>query len=70
MTDRLDSLTVVLSEDIRVDDAEPLIAAIKQLKGVLSVTGSKVEPANWVARERVRHEIGRKLLEIIYGIKP
>ena len=39
MTDRFHSLTVVLEREIRDDDAEPIIAAIKMIKGVAEVTG-------------------------------
>ena len=51
MTDRYSSLTVVLERDIRDDDAEPLIAAIRQLRGVLRVV-PKVADAGEVARQR------------------
>jgi hypothetical protein len=34
MTDKYNTLTVVLENDIRDDEAEPILAAIRQLKGV------------------------------------
>ncbi len=37
MTDRLNALIVILEHDIREDDAEPIINAIQQLRGVLQV---------------------------------
>ena len=37
MTDRYDAFTVVLERNIRTDDAEPVLAAIRQLRGVLDV---------------------------------
>lgn len=69
MTDRLNGLTVVLERDIRDDDAEGLIAAIKQLRGVLDVVPHVADFAAHVAGERARHELGRKVLAVIYPSK-
>lgn len=66
MTDRLNALTVVLETDIREDDAEALIAAIRQLRGVLSVTGTVADIGDHIAQERVRRELGEKLLRVLY----
>jgi hypothetical protein len=38
MTDRLKGIYVAFDEDIRDDDAEPIIQAIRQIRHVLSVT--------------------------------
>lgn len=38
MTDRIHSLTVVLREDVRDDDIEPLLVAIRLLSPVLAVS--------------------------------
>lgn len=40
MTDRFNALTVVLEKDIREDDAQALLSAIGQLRGVLTVSGN------------------------------
>ena len=37
MTDRITAYLVTLDEPIREDDAEPTLAAIRQIKGVASV---------------------------------
>lgn len=66
MTDRLNALTVVLDRDIRVDDAEPLIAAIRQLRGVLSVELHVSDLEDSIAQTRVRRELGEKLIAIVY----
>lgn len=66
MTDRLNALTVVLETDIRDDDAETLIAAIRQLRGVLSVTGNVVEIGDHIAQERARRDLGEKLWQVLY----
>lgn len=66
MTDRLRGCTVSFIKDIREDDAEALLNAIQMLKGVLAVEPSLSTADDWVAQQRVRHELGRKLLEVIY----
>lgn len=66
MTDRYNTLTVVLERDIRKDDAEALISAIQQLRGVLRVAGNIADPAAYIAEERAKREIGEKLWEVLY----
>ena len=66
MTDRVHSLTVVLEENTRVDDVEPLIIAIKMMKGVISVTGNVADIESHIAEERARQKLGSKILEVIY----
>lgn len=70
MTNRVNALTVVLENDIREDDAQALIAAIKQLRGVLSVDANITDLAAHVAGERARHELGQKLMAILYPARP
>ena len=66
MTDRYHTLTVVLEADIRTDDAEGLIEAIKRMRGVLSVAGEVSDLDSHMAEERARRELGQKLWEILY----
>ena len=66
MTDRLHSLTVVFERNIRADDAEPILAAIRMIRGVQSVTGQVADEASHMAEERARRELGEKLLDVIY----
>lgn len=70
MTDRFNSLTVVLDADIRDDDAEPILAAIRQLRGVLSVTGNVADLASHVANQRAKHELGQRLMDVVYPERP
>lgn len=70
MTDRYNALTVVLEHDIRDDDAQALIAAIGQLRGVLSVKGNVADVSAHVAVERARSDIGQKLMEVLYPPRP
>ena len=54
MTDRVNMLHVVLERDTRIDDCEPLIAAIMQLRGVLSVTARVAKPEDHLAQTRAK----------------
>lgn len=66
MTDRINGFYVALEKDTRVDDAEATIAAVKQIKGVLSVKVHVSDMTDHFAYERVRRELGTKLWEILY----
>jgi hypothetical protein len=57
MTDRYNALTVVLEENIREDDAEALIGAIRQLKGVQDVVPNVADINSVVADSRARLEL-------------
>lgn len=65
MADRFHRLTVVLEDDIRSDDAEALLAAIRQLRGVLTVRGNVPNPDFFTAETRAKREIGEKLWEVL-----
>lgn len=66
MTDRFDSLTVVLERDIREDDAECTINAVSMIKGVISVTPHVSDPESHIAYMRVRRELSEKMWRVIY----
>lgn len=68
MSDRCHSLLVVLEEDLRADDdAKPLINAIKQMRGVISVTPNiRTGITEHMADERARFELGQKLMDVVY----
>lgn len=65
MTDRYHSFTVVLEEDIRKDDAEYLMNAIRCLKHVVDVSGNVSDPNIYVAHIRARSELSKKLWEVL-----
>lgn len=67
MTDRVNGLLVALENDIRVDDVEPLINAIKCLQGVVGVKVSVVDSSDMLARMRINSEWEAKLFELIKG---
>ena len=66
MTDRYNTLTVVLERDIRDDDARPILDAIAQIRGVLKVSGNIASPESWMAEERAKREIGEKLWAVLH----
>ena len=66
MTDRYHSLTVVLEKDIRDDDAEHILNAIRMIRGVASVAGEVADMNSHMAEERARQELGDKLFDVIY----
>lgn len=61
MTNRLMSLTVVLERDLREDDAEPILEAIRLLKGVVSVEGNVADHTHYAAYRQARVELEAKL---------
>lgn len=62
MTDRFNSLTVVLERNIRDDDAEPILEAIRMIKGVANVQGNVADTRSHVAEVRAKQELTSKVL--------
>jgi len=65
MTDRLKGCIVVFDDDMREDDALPLMDAIRQLRGVASAISSVRTPDDWMNRERVRLELTEKIWTVL-----
>jgi hypothetical protein len=66
MTDRLRGVWVAFEQDIREDDAESLISAIKHLRGVLAVESKVSNSTDWMAEERARGELRKKLIAVLW----
>lgn len=66
MTDRIKGVIVTLDQDYREDDVEKIVSAIYQIKGVRSVKSLVSNLEQHIAEERVRHEIGQKLMAVLY----
>lgn len=64
MTNRLSGLTVVFEKDVREDDAETLINAIRQFRGVLDVVPEVADHVQSIADTRSR----TALMEALYKI--
>jgi len=65
MTDRINTITVVLEKPIRDDDCEAILNSIRMIKGVLTVTPHVADHTAYAAREQVRQEIRRKIYDIL-----
>ena len=65
MTNRFHSLTVVLEHEIREDDAESIISAIRQLRGVIDVSGNVADMDTYLAIRVARHELRNKLFDLL-----
>lgn len=63
MTDRHAGYVIALEKDIRCDDAEETIAAIKQIRGVLSVEPVIGDPGTQIGEMRARGELARAFFE-------
>ncbi len=61
MTDRYAGYVVTLQNDVREDDAEDTINAIRQIKGVVGVQPVRVTPELQIAEERARAGIIKRL---------
>lgn len=66
MTDRIHSLTVALESDMRSDDVEELVSAIRMLRGVLKVAPNIRQPGDWVADQRARRELTDALWAVLH----
>jgi hypothetical protein len=69
MTDRIHSLTVVLADDIGIDDAIAVINAIMLLRGVLTVMEVPHPTAATRARRRLQRAAMNALAEVHAAIK-
>jgi len=65
MTNRFHSLTVALTDDIREDDAQCLVEAIKLLRGVAGVKGNVSDPGFYTAVVRAQHVTEQKLWDAL-----
>jgi hypothetical protein len=65
MTDRLKGVTVTFREDMREDDARPIIEAIRLLRGVLHVEPRVETSADHFARVQIRNEVRTKLFKVL-----
>jgi len=65
MTDRVKGFTVTLEKDIRIDDVEVILNAVKMIRGVAHVEPSIKTSDDHFARERVKMEMREKIWRII-----
>lgn len=65
MTDRANGIVVVLEHDIRVDDLEPIINAIEQIRGVVCAKSHVADPGSFIVKQRVISDMRRKIFEVL-----
>ncbi len=57
MTDRVNALLVVLEANVRDDDIEPLVEAIRQMRNVQSVELNVADADAYIAESRAKIQI-------------
>jgi hypothetical protein len=65
MNERIKGYIVTLDSDVYQDDAAAIRVALLMVRGVASVEPLPVDAEDFVNRERIRHELGQKLLEAL-----
>lgn len=65
MTDKVKGFTVTLAEDIRIDDVEPVMQAIRMIKGVVDVHPSIVTSDDHINRIRIVEKIRNNFYKFI-----
>jgi hypothetical protein len=65
MADRLKGVTVTFAEDLRVEDAEAILNAIRMIKGVIDVQASVTNPDDHMTRALVRMELRARILKVL-----
>jgi hypothetical protein len=68
VTDRIRHLTITLERDTRDDDLEPILLAIRLIRGVAIVEPHVVQASDHLARQVVRAEIQRQIHEAVEGV--
>lgn len=65
MTDRVKGFVVTLENDIRIDDVEPLIQAIRCMRGVADVEPSISDTDDLINQRRIKSELREKMRQFI-----
>lgn len=66
MTDTYAGYIVTLEEDLRSDDAQATLAALRQIKGVLDVSPVVQDVSGLIAESRAKHELFMHVIKHIY----
>lgn len=65
MTDRVKGFVVTLEKDIRIDDVEPLMQAIRFMRGVANVEPSISNTDDAINQSRIKSELREKMWHFI-----
>ena len=69
MSDRYKGILVTFEDSLHEDHSNAIMAAIKLLQGVIAVELVGTNFDDVIVKNQVRHELGQKLLGIIYPTK-
>lgn len=69
MTGRHAGYIVTLADDIREDDAEHILTALRMISGVVSVKPVTSDMGMVVARERVHADVREKILRLLKELR-
>lgn len=65
MTDRVKGFTVTLEKDIRIDDVEVIIQAIRMIRGIADVEPSISTSEDQINRQRIKYELRDKFYKFL-----
>ena len=66
MTDRVKGFTVTLDQDIRIDDVEEILNAVRMIRGVAYVEPSIATSEDHMNRQRIKSEILTKMFKLLH----
>lgn len=66
MTDRIKGLTVTLKPNLREDDAEAILNAIRMVKGVVHVETHVADIHHHMAVEQAKRDLRQDMIKILY----
>lgn len=69
MTDRHAGYVVTLAQDIREDDAEATITALRMVRGVISVEPVQAGGDLMIAEMRAKNDMRRRLLDLLDDLR-
>ena len=69
MTDRVKGFTVTLKEDIRIDDVEPILNAVRMIQGVAHVEPSITTSEDHMNRQVIKSQLITKLFKLLHEDK-
>jgi hypothetical protein len=65
VSDRFNSLTVVLDRDLLAEEAQPLVDAIMQLRGVIRVEPLVADPVPYAHRAQLLRQVQDRLVLLV-----
>lgn len=65
MPDLVKGCWVAFDKDIRIDDVQEVVNAIRMLKSVAAVELSLADQTDWMNRTRITNELRKKIFEVL-----